>query len=61
VTLLLRIAGAAVDQPNRRKALCVLLISVARWAAGSAALNASSELDLTEPPAPGEGLFLAFM
>jgi diguanylate cyclase len=59
VTLLLRIAAAAVAQPNRRKALCVLLISVAIWAAGSAVLNGSSEPDLTKFPAPGEWLFLA--
>jgi diguanylate cyclase (GGDEF)-like protein len=59
MTLLVRIAVAMVIQPNRRKALCALLISVALWAAGSAALNGSSLPELTKFPAPGEWLFLA--
>jgi diguanylate cyclase (GGDEF)-like protein len=57
--LLLRIGAAAVAQPSRRRALCVLLISVGLWAAGSAVLNGTAQPDLTRFPAPGEWLFLA--
>ena len=59
VLVLLRIAVAAVRWPQRRSALLVLFGALALWAAGSAALNASSQPDLTKFPAPGEWLFLA--
>src|SRR5512142_3366571 len=59
VLILLRIALAAIRWPQRRGALLVLFAALSLWAAGSAALNASAQPDLTHFPAPGEWLFLA--
>jgi diguanylate cyclase (GGDEF)-like protein len=59
VLILARLTIAAANSPRRRLPLFVLVVAVALWAAGSAVLNASAELDLTRFPAPGEWLFLA--
>ena len=57
--LLVRLAAAFVTQPDRRKPLLVLIISVVTWSAGSTILNFSVSPNLTKFPSPGEWLFLA--
>ena len=54
-----RLLIAATISNRRKPALLVLCTGITLWAAGSVALNASSQPDLTRFPAPGEWLFLA--
>lgn len=59
ISLLVRLAMAAIAQPERRAGLLSLLAGVLLWASGSAVLNGSGSPTLTVFPAPGEWLFLA--
>ncbi len=57
--LIVRLIATAIFTPRRRGALFVLAASVALWAAGSSAVNASKLSEQANFPAPGEWLFLA--
>ena len=57
--LISRLVCAAVVYRGRRTALLVLLVAVILFGSGSTALNVDGHPDLTQFPAPGEGLFLA--
>ena len=59
ITLLIRIGIALIAEPARRRALIALAGAITLWAAGSAAINGSTKLGLTQFPSPGEWLFLA--
>ena len=60
LAVLARLVIAIVTQPGRRRcAYCALTVAIALWAMASATLNASTQVDLTKFPSPGEWLFLA--